>query len=510
MTEGALDRSAHLDEAMRRPEASAAPPLAAPRMGTKLAYGFGSVAAGVGTLGLSSSVLQPYLNRVIGLPAIWVGAAIMATLMVDAIVDPLIGQWSDNTRSRWGRRHPYMYAAAPLAPLVCLAFWHSPAQWSGFQIGAYLIGILVLLRLSISLFEVPCNALAPELAPDYHQRTGLLSYRFFFGILAGLIANVALYRFFLNGPGGILSREGYAQFGVMAAIIMFVSILVSAGGTHREIKRLSRPAARPVTLRSTMQEIWGTLGNRSLVTVMASGLISGVGTGMTAALQQYFQIELWHITPAEISYLTIAALAGSFVAVGLASPISKRFGKKRSMIILFGLYLIAHVAPLSLKLLNLMPPDRSPWVMVILLVDTFMAIALVVTGLIIISSMVADVVEDAAVTTGVRSEGLLFAANGLLPKFTAGIGVFAAGVVLTLVGFPTHAGAGTVDASIMRQLAMIYLPISFTLTAGSIAVLVFYRIDEATHLSNLATLKQASGVAEIEREGEVEPPSALN
>jgi Na+/melibiose symporter-like transporter len=357
---------------------------------------------------------------------------------------------------------------------------------------------------------VPCNALAPELAPDYHQRTGLLSYRFFFGVIAGVAMNAVLYKVFLSGPQGVLSRDGYAHYGVVAAAVMLVSILISAGGTHREIARLSRPAARRITLRSTIREIAGTLGNPSLVVVMASGLISGVGTGMTAALQQYFQVELWHISASQIFWLNMGALAGTVLAAGLASPISRRFGKKRSMIILFSAYLVAHVTPLSLKLLNLMPPDGSPWIFVILLADTFVAITLVITGLIIISSMLADVVEDAAVKTGVRSEGLLFAANGLLPKFTAGMGVFAAGVVLTLVGFPTHAGQGLVDATVMRHLAMIYLPISFVLTGGSIAVLVFYRIDEATHAHNLASLKQASAAAEIGREIEPEPPSALS
>ncbi|HZZ36860.1 MAG TPA: MFS transporter, partial [Caulobacteraceae bacterium] len=413
-------------------------------------------------------------------------------------------------RSRWGRRHPFMYVAAPLAPLVCVTFWNSPTAWPTPVLGVYLIGILVLMRLAISLFEVPCNALAPELAPDYHQRTGLLSYRFFFGVIAGVAMNAVLYKVFLSGPQGVLSRDGYAHYGVVAAAVMLVSILISAGGTHREIARLSRPAARRITLRSTIREIAGTLGNPSLVVVMASGLISGVGTGMTAALQQYFQVELWHISASQIFWLNMGALAGTVLAAGLASPISRRFGKKRSMIILFSAYLVAHVTPLSLKLLNLMPPDGSPWIFVILLADTFVAITLVITGLIIISSMLADVVEDAAVKTGVRSEGLLFAANGLLPKFTAGMGVFAAGVVLTLVGFPTHAGQGLVDATVMRHLAMIYLPISFVLTGGSIAVLVFYRIDEATHAHNLASLKQASAAAEIGREIEPEPPSALS
>ena len=143
-----------------------------------------------------------------------------------------------------------------------------------------------------------------------------------------------------------------------------------------------------------------------------------------------------------------------------------------------------------------MPPNSSPWVLTILLADTFVATMLGVAGYILISSMVADVVEDVAVSTGQRSEGLLFAANGLLPKFTAGIGVFVAGMLLTLVAFPAGAAQGGVDPEIMRRLALIYLPFATGMTALAIAVLVFYRIDETTHTRNLETLEDAAAAAE--------------
>ncbi|WP_442956732.1 MFS transporter, partial [Phenylobacterium sp. Root77] len=216
---------------------------------SKVFYGFGSVAFGVATLGLSSAVLQPYLNRVIGLPALWVGTAIMATLILDAFIDPAIGQWSDKLRTRWGRRHPLMYAAAPLVAVACIAFWNSPADWPPETVGLYLIGMLVLLRLCVSLYEVPSQALAPELSSDYHQRTSLFSYRFFFGVIGGFGMNVVLYQVFLSPEnGGILNRDGYAQYGVLAALVMAASILVSAIGTHRHIPHLAAPPERQASL----------------------------------------------------------------------------------------------------------------------------------------------------------------------------------------------------------------------------------------------------------------------
>ena len=146
-----LNRSHREDETpMTDIAASATPLVPVPaKLGvpTKVLYGFGSVAFGVAGLGLSSSLLQPYLNRVIGLPALWVGTAIMLSLMLDAIIDPAIGGFSDKLRTKWGRRHPLMYAAAPLVAMCCIAFWNSPTDWTPTATGVYLIGMLLLLRL---------------------------------------------------------------------------------------------------------------------------------------------------------------------------------------------------------------------------------------------------------------------------------------------------------------------------------------------------------------------------
>lgn len=488
---------------MTQPDSAAPPPLT---LGIKVAYGFGSIAFGVATLGLSSSLLQPYLNRVIGIPALWVGAAIMLTLILDAFIDPAIGRFSDTLRTRWGRRHPLMYASAPLIAAVIIAFWSSPADWSPAMTGGYLLAMLILLRISVSLYEIPSSALAPELTADYHQRTNLLSYRFFFGVIGGLGMNIVLYQVFLSPEsGGILNRAGYAQYGVAAAIVMAASILISAAGTHGQIKRLSRPPVRSVSTAEAIGEVIQTLGNHSLLVVMASGLLGGISTGMTNALSQYFYLELWGLSTPDLSYLAMAGVAASVSAVMIAAPASRKLGKRNAMIALFSVSVVTSVIPLTLKLLNLMPPEGSPWVLTILLGDIFVATTLGVAGYIVISSMVADVVEDAAVRTGVRSEGLVFAANGLLPKFTAGIGVFAGGLLLTLVDFPTDAAQGAVDMQIMRNLALIYLPVSFGLTSLAIGVLVFYRIDEAAHRRNLENLQDAAATVEEAAVEEAKP-----
>ena len=105
--------------------------------------------------------------------------------------------------------------------------------------------------------------------------------------------------------------------------------------------------------------------------------------------------------------------------------------------------------------------------------------------------MMADVVEDAAVSTGQRSEGLLFAANGLISKCVTGVGTFLSGLMLAWVSFPQHATPGQVDPAILHHLGMVFVPIVATFSAIAIAVLMFYDIDRSTHQRNIERLESA-------------------
>ena len=153
------------------------------------------------------------------------------------------------------------------------------------------------------------------------------------------------------------------------------------------------------------------------------------------------------------------ALLAAFVGVGLAPAISRRFGKKRAMIGVFFASLFASTTPITLRLFGLLPPNRTTALLAIVMIFYFLATTLGLSGFIIVTSMMADVVEDAAVTTGHRSEGLLFAANGLVQKCVTGVGTFLSGLILTWVSFPQHAIQGQVDPAILHHLGMVFVPI---------------------------------------------------
>jgi Na+/melibiose symporter-like transporter len=484
---------------------STAPPLG---LGIKFNYGFGATASGIAYAALSGAVLQYFLNQVIGLPAILVGTAILISLALDAVIDPLVGQWSDNVQSSLGRRHPFMYASAVLAAISFYGLWHAPHALTGLPLLGYVLVFLVALRISGSLFDVPNNALMPELAPDYDQRTVLSSFRFFFFVFGAAGMSFMLNGVFLrkdaSHPLGLLNRHGYEQFGTLGAVLMFVAIMWSSLGTQARARGLHRPAARQVTLAQTLSEVVSTLANPSLIALLLSGVLGGAAAGMQTGLDYYFYTHFWGLLPGQLAVLLPLASLGSVIAVFAAPPLSQRFGKKGTMIGLFTASTMINLTPMTLKLIGLMPPSGSPVLFPILATVAITVATLAIMGFIIVGSMVADVVEDTAVKTGVRSEGLLFATNGLVPKFTAGVGAFFAGLLITLVHFPAKAVQGSVSPEVMRHLALLYLPTYGALVVASIAVLLLYRIDRNTHEANLERLGELAslGLADDPKAGE--------
>ena len=146
---------------------------------TKLTYGFGAVAYGIKDNGFAYFLLLFY-GTVVGLEPALAGTALLIALVFDSLSDPVVGYWSDNTRSRWGRRHPFMYAAAiPVA--LCYSLLWQPPDWSDGALFLYLVVLAILIRTLITFYETPSSALMPELTADYDERTTIQAWRSFFG-----------------------------------------------------------------------------------------------------------------------------------------------------------------------------------------------------------------------------------------------------------------------------------------------------------------------------------------
>jgi GPH family glycoside/pentoside/hexuronide:cation symporter len=458
---------------------------------TKVLYGVGTVAFGVKDQGFSA-LLMLFYNQVIGLPAAWVGAAIMVAMVADALFDPILGQVSDDFRSRWGRRHPFMYAAALPIALSYFFLWTPPEMSHPAQF-AYLVVMAIIVRFCISLYEIPSTALLAEFTNDYDERTTLVAHRYFFGVVGGIVMNVVAFKYLLRPsaehPVGHLNPAGYLQYAWIAALIMLVSVLLSTVGTHRRIAALpQQPPAPRLGLAETLRGMKQILFHRAYASVLLATLFFAMSAGLNAALTIYFTTYFWELSASQIATVSLAAFGGILLAFLVALPLSARFGKKQTALVMFGLSMVCGATPLALRLLDVMPANGAPALIPILMVSLALVTTCTISASILAVSMVADVTEQVQLATGRRAEGLLFSAVTMVNKAISGMGVFISGLLLTLVAFPSNALPGKVAESVLDRLALIHISATATMSVLAIACLAFYPITRTHHAETVRRL----------------------
>jgi Na+/melibiose symporter-like transporter len=462
------------------------------RLSTKLYYGVGSVAYGVKDNGFAFFLLL-YYNQVLGLPAQWVGAAILVALVFDALSDPIVGYSSDNLHSRWGRRHPFMYAAVLPVAISYVLLWRPPEDLRGGALLGYLIVMAILVRTFLTLYEIPSSSLVAELTDDYDERTSMLGFRYFFGWWGGLGMAVFAYFVLLKAtpeyPVGQLNPAGWRGYGTIAAGVMAAAILVSAIGTHRHIPSLKQPPPKqPMSVRRTVRELRETLGNRSFLVLFVAAIFGAMAAGLSSSLNIYFNTYFWELRPDQIGVLTLGPFLSSAVALGLAPRLSKGLGKKRGAVWISALGALLAPVPVLGRLLGWMPANDSPALLPTLFAFTVVEVGLIVTASILVSSMVADTVEESQLATGRRSEGVFFAARSFIGKSVHGIGVLTATLLLAAIGFPQDAQPGDVELEVVARLGIAYVPALFVLYVLSLLFVAAYRISRETHEANLRRL----------------------
>ncbi|MDB5495507.1 MAG: Sugar transporter, partial [Phenylobacterium sp.] len=210
-----------------------------------------------------------------------------------------------------------------------------------------------------------------------------------------------------------------------------------------------------------------------------------------------------------VGLLSLANLAAVLPGAWAAGAVSRRFGKKYACVGFFLLSLVFLQGPILLHMLGFFPDKGQPAYMPTLLLLRFVHGILTNAAYIVVTSMIADITEDAQVKTGARSEGLLMAANSFITKVTVGFATVLPGVILSAVHFPAKATAA-VSPAVVNNLMWVYLPSTFVLSVASILTWMLYRIDQQTHERNLATVAAAAAAAALaEAQGEAAPIHAV-
>lgn len=453
----------------------------------KIFHGMGSVAYGVKDNGFAVFLLIFY-NQVIGIDAGIAGTAIMIALIVDAFIDPILGELSDRTQTRWGRRLPWMYLAAIPLGLSWVALWNPPTGNENVTI-LWLIGFAVLVRALVSACEIPSIALVPELTGDYHERTRLMRFRFLFGWAGGLLIAIIAYGVIFTGAGGVTSREGYGSFAILGAVMMTGSVIVSALAQHKRAANPSPPRAKGSgKLSVALLEMRESLSNRPFLTLVSAALFSQIGQSLAFAMTNYLMIYVWRLSQAGLTIYVITLFVSVVIGFILVAPLSERLGKKQAAIISFVIAMIINLGLYGSWLIGLFPGAPHAPIAWVLFLTINIVNSFIITTTILNGSMVADVVEASQSETGRRSEGLFFAGYFLMQKCAAGIAIFLSGQILSFADFPDKAVAGEVGINILDNLVIGYSVI--TLITGILYALLMLRfpIGHDDHQERLAKL----------------------
>jgi GPH family glycoside/pentoside/hexuronide:cation symporter len=447
----------------------------------KSLYAFGDVADGVKNVALAQFLLY-YLTVVCGLSGSLAGAALFISLFVDAITDPLFGYLSDNTRSRWGRRHPFMFVAAiPFAIALGLLF-SVPAYESTWARFAYVVAVLLTLRISFSAFVLPYAAMTAELSSDYAERSVVMTYRNLLNICANVATVTLGFGVFMAGAGALESRQAYVPFGWVCAALVLVAALISAGSTYSIRHRLKDVSAAPqVPLGRVFTELSEVLANQSFRVLALTVVVFWVAQGTHGSLGVHAFRHFWNLEPELIRNVLYANTAGLALGIPLCALLLQRFEKKGISVGGIAAFCVCQFIPPVLVLTGILPKTEAV-VYPLLCVFYFIPGLAMTCVAITFGSMMADATDEHELRFGTRREGLYFSGLTFGGKCAIGLGAFVAGLGLDLIGFPTDLASRPdqeIAAVTIRNLGIIYGPGAALMSCTSVAILMRHRLSSA-------------------------------
>lgn len=452
---------------------------------TKLFQGLGAVPDTVKNWVFNTFALLFY-NQVLGVDALLVSVALAVAIVFDAVTDPLVASFSDNLRSRWGRRHPLMLIAAlPLGACLAAVFV-PPAGLGSLGLFAWLLTFTVLTRGFMTLYVVPWSAIAAELSDDYDERTLVMMFRYAVGWTIGVSLPLFVYTYLMPAtaehPAGQLNPEAYARMATLAGLLLSGGALASTLLTWREIPYLRQHVGRTPRfgLSQTIREMLRALRNRQFLLVFVVVLLMSALGGTTANISIYMTTFFWGLTTESLRWFALSA-AGAVLAFPLVALIQRRWDKKTILLTCATLSLIDGLILVNLRFLDVLPANGDPTLLAILVGMGVFAAGLAVVLGITASSVVADLLDDHELRTGHRQEAMFNAALSFSGKAISGLGTILGGLIITGISFPMGAKPSEVPDDVILRLGVVVGVLVPLLYVIPISLVTRYRITRERH-----------------------------
>ncbi len=418
-------------------------------------------------------------NLGLGLSAALVGYVLAAPRIVDAIVDPLIGNMSDNTRSRWGRRRPFILVGGLIAAVFYVLTWSPPsgleaqaAHWWQNGLFWYFLLMTMLCFVGYAIFVIPHNALGLEMTTDYHERTQVQSAKYLFLIIAQLLSSW-LYKASLTFGhwAGVPAGEKAEVIGVRYVALIVAGVIIVSSALPAFLCREQVPTQSHEKVK-IFSAIRLTLSHKPFILLCVMFLAVVIGLNLITPVGTY--VSIFHACGGDKELGSeIGAWGGTlfgvlgFLAAWPVSWVARRLGKRKAIMAGLGIAMVG-----ALSTWPCYTPDH-PWLQLV-------SWSIMCTGLsclwILTPSMLADVIDYDELKCGFKRAGVFGAVFALISKGGVALAAVVSGLMLGWVGFDQKVTVQDPQTILWMRLTFALVPAS--LMGVGIMMAYFFPITE--------------------------------
>lgn len=452
----------------------------------KIVYGSGMIPFALLTTGYALLV-NPIFNVNMKVSPVMIGLIIGLCRFWDAINDPIMGQISDSTRSRFGRRRPWILLGSFTAAFSFIAIWWFPRGQSDIFYGIWLTVTSLVFYVGLTIYTVPYIALGMEMSPDYHERTRIVAYRDFISPLGSLLAGSLFWFASWNIYSDVVKGMRFTAIGV-GAVVIVIGVLTAIF-----------PREHSFSIRSRTQEKIGLLTSVKLALQVKPFLIL-CGTTMVLMLACMlvgsfgFYVLLYYVFGGDQSKVGWLMALGSIVTtvfsiliIPVIVKISTKIGKKNTIILFICFSIVG-----ALSKWWCITPELPYLSLVVPPLEGMGYIAQSV----LINSMLPDVVDYDELRTHTRREGMFSAVYGWSWKMGIALALMVSGVILTSTGY--SADLETQLPSTVTKLRLLYTIVPLFGFLSGMLLIWKYPLNEKKVYESLAELETRHASASSE------------
>lgn len=456
----------------------------------KAAYGAGGITENLAN-SLTQQMINPVFNIGLGISPTILGFVLMIYRCYDAFADPIIGNISDNTRTRWGRRRPFIVGGGILTGLTFPLIWQARAEWGHAFIIGYMIVVGLIFYTAFSTWAMPYYSLGMEMTPDYDERTRVVAYRAFFSAFVGLVSGWLMALISLPFfAGGIVGKPdlvvGMRHVGwLIGGIILLVAILPGLFVRERYYEKEARNQPKIGLIRGFKE----TLRCRPFLLVIGIVVVQGLGYGIVGSLGLY--LDIYYVFQGDVQSASViegikstACFLPGMLSVPFWTWASQRFGKNASLAATLVMGMVANAAMFFCY------TPAHPYLQIIpsLLMSAFGY------GIWMLApSMQADIVDYDEYHTKERREGSFSAVFSWSLKFSGTLCAGLSGLIIVWSGFDVEKYGKHQPRGVMLTMLSWYSFVPLIFCAIALILLKFYPLNRKRMHEIRADLEKIRG-----------------